>query len=88
MPRRKIKMMHFRADESIPARLQRAVDNHPDRYDSQSDVIRQAIRYYLGRLEAGALQPEPEPEPPLPPSPESRRLRAVPPHTRSTDVAQ
>lgn len=79
-------MMHFRADPKLQARLAAAVHDYPERFESQSHLMRLALRYYLNRLDAGALNHEPEPDPKTP-APTDRRLRAVPPVQRSTDVA-
>lgn len=83
---RKSDMMHFRLNETEQARLRKAVADHPERYESQSSLIRQALRYYLGRLEAGVLDREPDPKPPVPVDRPPVR-RPVPPPTRSTGVA-
>lgn len=84
MAKRQTDMMHFRLDSKTQGRIARAVEDHPERFDNQSSLMRQAIRYYLNRLEAGVLDQEPEPKPP---APDDRRLRSVPPAQRSTEVA-
>ena len=78
-------MMHFRLDGPTQERILKACSEHPQRFDSQSALIRKALKYYLNRLEAGVLDQERdrEPEPQPPPAPDIRHQRPVPPPRRS-----
>lgn len=81
----KTTMIHFRCSPALKQRVNDAAAAH-DRFDSESNLIRQALHYYLDRLEAGALDRERDERKPRRYE-ESRQRAPVPPAVRSTEVA-